>query len=164
MILLNCYYLRDDPRMPTVRGVLRRGLQVDALKQFIVAQGSSRTVTAMQWDKIWSINRSIIDQIAPRHTALLVPNSNIESSHPPVEVIIENVDKPYKLENVPKHPKNSALGLKNCVWAAAKILIDHSDAELLEAGSRATFINWGNLLINRILRYYLLVKHIIYNK
>lgn len=139
--------------MPTVRGVLRRGLQVDALKQFIVAQGSSRTVTAMQWDKIWSLNRSIIDPIAPRHTALLVTNSNTVSSNSPIEVIVENVKKPYKLDNVPKHPKNSELGLKNCVWVAPKILIDYSDAELLKVGCRATFINWGNLLINRILRY-----------
>ncbi|KAL5237027.1 hypothetical protein ACI65C_004437 [Semiaphis heraclei] len=145
----------DDPRMPTVRGVLRRGMQVEALKQFIVAQGSSRTVTAMKWDKIWSLNRSIVDSIAPRHTALLLSNSNKDNavlSYPPVEVVVENVEKPYKIDNVPKHPKNSQLGLKNCVWAAPKILIDYSDAELLEAGRRATFINWGNLLINRIER------------
>ena len=32
----------DDARLPTVRGVLRRGLTVEALKMFIVAQGSSR--------------------------------------------------------------------------------------------------------------------------
>lgn len=141
--------------MPTVRGVFRRGMQVEALKQFIVAQGSSRTVTAMQWDKIWSLNRSIVDSIAPRHTALLLSNSNkddVSLSNPPVEVVVENVEKPYKIDNVPKHPKNSQLGLKNCVWAAPKILIDYSDAELLEAGRRATFINWGNLLINRIER------------
>ncbi|CAI6355965.1 unnamed protein product [Macrosiphum euphorbiae] len=145
----------DDPRMPTVRGVFRRGMQVEALKQFIVAQGSSRTVTAMQWDKIWSLNRSIVDSIAPRHTALLLSNSNKENvvlSYPPVEVVVENVEKPYKIDNVPKHPKNSQLGLKNCVWAAPTILIDYSDAELLEVGRRATFINWGNLLINRIER------------
>lgn len=141
--------------MPTVRGVLRRGMQVEALKQFIVAQGSSRTVTAMQWDKIWSLNRNIVDSIAPRHTALLVANTNNDNtiiSHPPVEVVIENVDKAYKLENVPKHPKNIDLGSKNCVWAAPTVLIDYSDAELLEVGCRATFINWGNILINRIER------------
>ncbi|XP_050061571.1 bifunctional glutamate/proline--tRNA ligase-like isoform X5 [Aphis gossypii] len=145
----------DDPRMPTVRGVLRRGMQVEALKQFIVAQGSSRTVTAMQWDKIWSLNRGIIDLIAPRHTTLLLSNSNKENavlSYPPVEVVVEDVKKAYKIDNVPRHPKNSQLGLKNCVWAAPKILIDYSDAELLEAGRHATFINWGNLLINRIER------------
>lgn len=141
--------------MPTVRGVLRRGMQVEALKQFIVAQGSSRTVTSMQWDKIWSLNRSIVDSIAPRHTALLVPNSkneNIVPSHPPVEVLVKNVEKPYKLDNVSKHPKNPQLGLKNCVWAAPKIIIEYSDAVLLEVGRHATFINWGNLLINDIER------------
>lgn len=136
--------------MPTVRGVLRRGMQVEALKQFIVAQGSSRTVTAMQWDKIWSLNRSIVDSIAPRHTALLGINSNNENS--PVEVVVENVNKASKLNNVPKHPKNSELGFKNCVWASPQILIDYSDAELLEVGRRATFINWGNLLVKKIER------------
>lgn len=140
--------------MPTVRGVLRRGMQVEALKQFIVAQGSSRTVTAMQWDKIWSLNRSIVDSIAPRHTALLIANSTNGNiiSQSPVEVVVENVENCYKLDNIPKHPKNPQLGLKNCVWAAPKILIDFSDAELLQVGHRATFINWGNLLINRIER------------
>lgn len=142
--------------MPTVRGVLRRGMQVEALKQFIIAQGSSRTVTAMQWDKIWSLNRSIIDMIAPRHTALLANNFNNEhtliSQQSLVEVLVENVEKPYKLENVPKHPKNSQLGFKNCVWATPVVLIDYSDAELLKEGHRATFINWGNLLVKRVIR------------
>lgn len=31
---------RDDPRFPTVRGVLRRGMTVEGLKQFIAAQVS----------------------------------------------------------------------------------------------------------------------------
>ena len=28
----------DDPRFPTVRGVLRRGMTVEGLKQFVIAQ------------------------------------------------------------------------------------------------------------------------------
>ena len=31
---------RDDPRFPTVRGVLRRGMTLEGLKQFIAAQVS----------------------------------------------------------------------------------------------------------------------------
>jgi glutamyl/glutaminyl-tRNA synthetase len=54
-----------------VRGILRRGMSVEALKQFIIAQGSSRTVIQMEWDKIWAINKKVIDEIAPRHSALL---------------------------------------------------------------------------------------------
>ncbi|XP_069118924.1 LOW QUALITY PROTEIN: bifunctional glutamate/proline--tRNA ligase-like [Argopecten irradians] len=61
----------DDPRFPTVRGVLRRGLTVEGLKQFIVAQGSSRSIVMMEWDKIWSVNKKVIDPIVPRYTALL---------------------------------------------------------------------------------------------
>lgn len=38
MILIKNFSARDDPRFPTVRGVLRRGMTVEGLKQFIAAQ------------------------------------------------------------------------------------------------------------------------------
>ncbi len=53
-------------RFPTVRGVIRRGLTIEALKQFILAQGSSRSVVFMEWDKIWAMNKKVLDPIAPR--------------------------------------------------------------------------------------------------
>ncbi|VDP46749.1 unnamed protein product [Heligmosomoides polygyrus] len=56
----------DDPRFPTVRGVMRRGMTVEGLRQFIIAQGGSRSVVMMEWDKIWSFNKKVIDPVAPR--------------------------------------------------------------------------------------------------
>ncbi|KAG7277462.1 hypothetical protein CRUP_022550, partial [Coryphaenoides rupestris] len=73
----------DDPRFPTVRGVLRRGMTVEGLKQFIAAQ--------------------VIDPVAPRYTALsksyVVPVS--------VSDVVEEMKK------AAKHPKNTEVGMKD---------------------------------------------------
>ncbi|XP_059478554.1 bifunctional glutamate/proline--tRNA ligase [Neocloeon triangulifer] len=131
----------DDPRFPTVRGVLRRGMTVEGLKQFIISQGSSRAVTMMEWDKIWAFNKKVIDPIAPRFTAL-------EQSDP-VIVNVKNVKE--EALTVAKHPKDPAVGTKT-VWVGPKILIDRADADILKEGENTTFINWGNILIKKINR------------
>ncbi|XP_015906770.2 bifunctional glutamate/proline--tRNA ligase [Parasteatoda tepidariorum] len=128
----------DDPRMPTVRGVLRRGMTVEGLKQFIVAQGSSRSVVVMEWDKIWAFNKKVIDPISPRYNAVEV-NA--------VSVIVENAV--YQELQVAKHPKNPELGTKT-IFVGPKLKIDRFDAEAMKIGENVTFINWGNLLIKRI--------------
>ncbi|RZC42964.1 tRNA-synt 1c domain containing protein, partial [Asbolus verrucosus] len=130
----------DDPRMPTVRGVLRKGMTVQGLKEFIIAQGSSRSVVFMEWDKIWAFNKKVIDPIAPRFTALDYDD--------PVAVNVNGVKE--ECLTVPKHPKND-VGTKS-VWIGPKILIERVDAECLKEGENATFINWGNLLIKKINR------------
>ncbi|CAH1364621.1 unnamed protein product [Tenebrio molitor] len=131
----------DDARMPTVRGVLRRGMTVQGLKEFIIAQGSSRSVVFMEWDKIWAFNKKVIDPIAPRFTAL-----DFDS---PVTVNVKGVKE--ECLTVPKHPKNNDVGTKS-VWIGPKILIDRVDADSLKEGENATFINWGNLLVKKINR------------
>lgn len=60
----------DDPRFPTVRGIKRRGLTTEALKQYMLAQGPSQAVTSLEWDGIWTTNKKVIDPIAPRYTAV----------------------------------------------------------------------------------------------
>ncbi|CAH2045899.1 unnamed protein product, partial [Iphiclides podalirius] len=129
----------DDPRMPTVRGVLRRGMTVEALRQFIRAQGSSRSVVFMEWDKIWAINKKVIDPIAPRYTAL-EPN--------PVPVNLRGVTSDSTLE-VALHPKNPDVGTK-IVWVSPRLLVDQVDAAALKEGENATFINYGNVMIDKI--------------
>ncbi|XP_018427718.1 PREDICTED: bifunctional glutamate/proline--tRNA ligase isoform X3 [Nanorana parkeri] len=138
----------DDPRFPTVRGVLRRGMSVEGLKQFIAAQGSSRSVVNMEWDKIWAFNKKlraickkVIDPIAPRFTAL--------SRSQVVPVNIPEAEE--GVTEVAKHPKNAEVGLKQ-VWYGPRVLIEGADAETFSEGETVTFINWGNLNITKIHR------------
>ncbi|XP_041332731.1 bifunctional glutamate/proline--tRNA ligase isoform X1 [Pyrgilauda ruficollis] len=131
----------DDPRFPTVRGVLRRGMTVEGLKQFIAAQGSSRSVVNMEWDKIWSFNKKVIDPVAPRYTALL------KDAVVPVNI----PEAQEEMKEVAKHPKNADVGLKP-VWYSSRVLIEGADAETLVEGEVVTFINWGNVIITKLNR------------
>ncbi|XP_027537519.1 bifunctional glutamate/proline--tRNA ligase isoform X3 [Neopelma chrysocephalum] len=138
----------DDPRFPTVRGVLRRGMTVEGLKQFIAAQGSSRSVVNMEWDKIWSFNKKlraickkVIDPVAPRYTALL------KDAVVPVNI----PEAQEEMKEVAKHPKNADVGLKP-VWYSSRVLIEGADAETLTEGEVVTFINWGNIIITKLNR------------
>ncbi|XP_053376330.1 bifunctional glutamate/proline--tRNA ligase-like [Mercenaria mercenaria] len=129
----------DDPRFPTVRGVLRRGMTVEGLKQFIVAQGSSKSVNMMEWDKIWAVNKKVIDPVVPRYTALLK-----------AEVVVVNVKGATEgSKQVGKHPKNEEAGLKT-IYYSSKLYIDGADAAVISEGEIVTFINWGNLRIAKI--------------
>nr|XP_061796532.1 bifunctional glutamate/proline--tRNA ligase-like [Nerophis lumbriciformis] len=129
----------DDPRFPTVRGVLRRGMTVEGLKQFIAAQGGSRSVVNMEWDKIWAFNKKVIDPVAPRYTAL--------SSSYVVPVSVPEAKE--EMKEVAKHPKNAEVGMKQ-VWYGPRVFVEGADAETFSEGEVVTFINWGNLIITKI--------------
>ena len=60
-----------------------------------VFQGSSRSVVMMEWDKIWAVNRKVIDPIVPRFTALLKEEA--------VPVNFDSVK--VSSADVAKHPK-----------------------------------------------------------
>ena len=63
----------DDPRFPTIRGILRRGMTVSALREYILMQGASKNTLLLEWDKLWAVNKKVIDPVAPRFTALASP-------------------------------------------------------------------------------------------
>ncbi|XP_071575790.1 bifunctional glutamate/proline--tRNA ligase-like isoform X2 [Temnothorax nylanderi] len=116
----------DDPRFPTVRGILRRGMKFEVLEQFVFSDDS-----AIEWEKIWAFNKIIADHVAVRYTAL---DCN--------EMILVNVvDAKEEWLSVQNHPKDSSKGTKR-VRVGPKILIEKEDAERLIEGQNATFINW----------------------
>ena len=87
----------NDPRFPTVQGILRKGLVVQTLKDFMMAQGPSKNTNLQEWDKIWAMNRNNIDPIAKRLFAISCENS--------VEVVLENFEDEVQKVEVDWHQK-----------------------------------------------------------
>ncbi|RCI11733.1 hypothetical protein L249_7619 [Ophiocordyceps polyrhachis-furcata BCC 54312] len=130
----------DDPRMPTIRGVRRRGMTVPALRDFILRQGPSRNVVVMDWTSFWNTNKKEIDPVVPRHTALLAKDmvkAKLTGSDVPSGVVVEQR---------PKHPKNASVGTKDLVLSS-EIYLDQVDAKSFAVGEEVTLMGWGNAIV-----------------
>ena len=119
----------DDPRFPTVQGIIRRGLLPQALKDFCLEQGASKKTNLMEWDKIYAINRNYIDPIAKRYFAV-----NVEGA---VNLIIDNMEDKVEEVEVDWHQKNKELG-KRIQKRYNKLVIEKEDANLLKEGQKLT--------------------------
>ncbi|KAG5366039.1 Glutamate--tRNA ligase, cytoplasmic [Yarrowia sp. B02] len=131
----------SDPRFPTVRGVRRRGMTVEGLRNFIISQGPSKNIINLDWSLIWAINKKVIDPVAPRHSAVVKKDV--------VEISFADA-APETIEDRPKHKKNPDLGTKKTVFGGKKVLIDQDDAQTLKDGEELTLMDWGNIIVEKI--------------
>jgi glutamyl-tRNA synthetase len=131
----------DDPRMPTIRGIVRHGMSIPALREFILKQGPSRNIVNMDWTTFWATNKKVIDPIAPRHTAIEIKNA-VKAT------VINGPDTPYS-EDKPKHNKNPAVGTKKVAFSK-NIILDQEDVKLFKQDEEITLMNWGNAYVRKI--------------
>lgn len=130
----------NDPRFPTVQGIMRKGMTVEALKEFMLEQGPSRNTSLMEWDKIWANNKQIIDPIAPRYTCI--------GKDTACKLIIENVSVATEARSQPLHPKNPAVGSKAVIYGR-ECYIERDDAQDIQEGEKITMMKWGNVVITK---------------
>lgn len=127
-----------DPRMPTVRGIHRRGMLMDTLREFMIKQGPSSNIVNQDWTQIWALNKKKIDPIAPRHTAVIKADM--------VEAFVNGAAEVAFSDERPKHAKNPAVGFKNVVFSK-KIILDQEDALSFDDNEEITLMNWGNAIV-----------------
>ena len=128
-----------DPRFPTIQGLIRRGLTLEAMKEFCLSQGSSKNINLMEMEKIWSVNKRIIDPIVPRYNAVYAKDV--------CEVSI--ADAKEEEEEVLRHKKNESLGKKK-MYKGKEVLIDGADAAAIANGEEVTFMDWGNVVVDKV--------------
>ncbi|TDL29172.1 glutamate-tRNA ligase [Rickenella mellea] len=133
----------DDPRFPTFRGIRRRGMTVTALRQYMLAQGPSQNQILLEWDSIWSMNKKIIDPVAPRFCALVKEGI--------VKVHVAGAHKSPQVVSVPKHKKNPDVGTKSTILSDT-IYVEQVDALTFAVDEEITLMDWGNAIVRTITR------------
>ncbi len=113
----------DDPRLITIAGLRRRGIQPGAVKSFVLRFGMSKTNSWVGMDMLLAENRLVIDDISRR--LFLVQE--------PVEVRITGAPKGLKNVKLNLHPSKD-LGQREAS-VSDTLLISGSDAKTLNAGS-----------------------------
>ncbi|KAK8209139.1 glutamate--tRNA ligase [Zalaria obscura] len=131
----------DDPRMPTVRGIRRRGMTIEALQEFILKQGPSKSITLMDWSSFWATNKKYIDPVAGRYTA--VTKQDVVHC-----TVVGAREAPYH-EEKDLHAKNASVGKKK-VYYSKRIILDQADAASFAQDEEITLMNWGNAIVRNV--------------
>ncbi|VAW46808.1 Glutaminyl-tRNA synthetase [hydrothermal vent metagenome] len=106
----------DDPRMPTISGLRRRGYTSASLRDFAERIGISKVDSMTGMDILEAAVRDDLNKVAPRSMAVLDP----------VKVVIENFDaEPIRIQ-APVHPQNEAMG-KREIFFGRELYIDRAD-------------------------------------
>eukprot|EP00560_Eucampia_antarctica_P007434 CAMPEP_0197823072 /NCGR_PEP_ID=MMETSP1437-20131217/397_1 /TAXON_ID=49252 ORGANISM="Eucampia antarctica, Strain CCMP1452" /NCGR_SAMPLE_ID=MMETSP1437 /ASSEMBLY_ACC=CAM_ASM_001096 /LENGTH=879 /DNA_ID=CAMNT_0043422043 /DNA_START=47 /DNA_END=2686 /DNA_ORIENTATION=- len=133
----------DDARFPTVRGVGRRGINIDALRQFMCSQGASRRIVNMEWNKFWAENKKFIDKTAKRFMAIDKENS----------VLLKITNAPTKEDNsyvlTPYLPKDPSFGSR-VIRLANEVLLEKVDTDGIGVGENIVLMRWGVVKITSI--------------
>ena len=119
LVKCGCVSGWDDPRMPTIAGMRRRGYSPEGIRLFCERIGVTRKLNTIE---LQILEGSIRDDLERRaHKAMAVLN--------PMKVVVTNWDQvPLELD-VPWHPKRPELGSRTMLFSR-ELSIDRSDFEL----------------------------------
>lgn len=107
----------DDPRMPTVSGMRRRGYTPAAIRDFCQRIGVTKQDNTVEMSTLEFCVREDLNQNAPRAMAVIDP----------VKVVIENYsDHLDEVLNMPNHPNRPELGNREVVFTR-ELFIDRAD-------------------------------------
>jgi glutaminyl-tRNA synthetase len=107
----------DDPRMPTIAGLRRRGFTPASIRDFCDRIGVTKADNSIEMGVLENCIREDLNEIAPRRMAVMNP----------LKVVIENYpdDKVEQLK-APNHPQKEEMG-KRIVPFSKEVYIDRND-------------------------------------
>ncbi|MBS0486210.1 MAG: glutamine--tRNA ligase/YqeY domain fusion protein [Proteobacteria bacterium] len=98
----------DDPRMPTLSGVRRRGFPPAAIRTFWERAGVTKQNSTIEFSVLEGCVREVLDANAPRRFAVLDP----------LKLVITNLPADHaETLSFPNHPKNEAFGTRSVAFS-----------------------------------------------
>jgi glutaminyl-tRNA synthetase len=107
----------DDPRMPTIAGLRRRGYTPESIRHFCEAVGVTKSEGTVEMGMLENSIRSHLDATAPRRMAVLDPLRLIIRNYP--------ADKSEVLK-AGNHPKDESMGSRE-LGLTRELYIDRAD-------------------------------------
>lgn len=132
----------DDPRIPTLGGLKRRGIRPEAVRKFIESLGMTKADTVAPFETLESINRSMVDA---QSTRLFMARN-------PKRLVIQDdagAQKQLEGREVPNHPLHEAMG-KRTMPASGDVYIPGGDFDKLEEGSIVRLMGLAYVAITRL--------------
>jgi glutamyl-tRNA synthetase len=129
----------DDPRLPTLAALKRRGFMPEAIRKFVLSLGLTLAETKPPFESLEAFNRKIIDPISLR--LFFVKN--------PVEVHVRGgLGMEVTLKN---HPTDVRLGTRK-LKVDNRFYITEDDAAALKVGDEIRLIELYNIKVTNIAR------------
>ncbi len=110
----------DDPRLPTIRALRRRGFRPEAIRSFIISLGVGENDVSVSVKNLYAENRKIIDPIANRYFFVWDP----------VRIRIEGLDEVVEVR-IPLNPKRGGFRV---LRGERDVYITREDFERLKEG------------------------------
>jgi len=107
----------DDPRMPTLSGLRRRGFTPEAIRTFVAAAGASRTNGSTDIEMLEHFQRDDLNRRASRAMAVLNPLKLVIDNYPEGE---------EELVEVANNPEDAAAGTRQVPFSR-EIYIEQDD-------------------------------------
>ncbi len=125
----------DDPRLPTIRAIRRRGIMPEALRKFMIDLGLGETDISLSLDTLYAENRKLVDPVANRYFFVWDPvEMNIEGAEP-------------KIAKAPLHPSRG--GMRE-IPVGTTVLVCRNDVDTLKVGERLRLKDLYNIRITGI--------------
>ena len=126
----------DDPRLPTLESLKRRGIKPEAIKKFILSLGLTKANTLAPFDALESFNRKFVDADSIR---LFMVNK-------PKKLIVKKL--PFSFVEIPNHPTKD-MG-KRKINVDENFYISGEDTENIKEGTQIRLLGLGNVAISKI--------------